>query len=256
VAWYSRAWRSVLTGPPSHRTLRLIMTTGAAGASMCLVLAIVMQITALHPAASRPAASAASGTTDGRPLGEPGHNGVPQSASRHSVPGATIASYQGTGSGNHGSGPADRGARSARRHPFEVGRPGAWGISWRYSCPRGVRGRFTVSDEHQGRTGDVEVSASGPSGRGTSWDVDDPGRHTLDIRSSCPWVIHVVLPGLGSGQRPLRQPSATASPATRGVSRRSAGCGGFASARRNPASAGRAARHPTACRHPRRAESA
>ena len=183
-----------------HRALRLGIAAGTVAAGSCLVLGIVVLILTLtidttgvaRTASNRPIATSQSGNSGG------GHGKPwpPVSAigSRAWIAGPTIASFHGTGSARHGN--------------IRIGNPGTWGLSWTFSCLPGRSANFLHIATTTATGDDVEIEASGPTGRGITWNARDVGYHSLDINSDCSWSVRVVLPRTASrsAEAPLTRP--------------------------------------------------
>jgi hypothetical protein len=182
-----------------HRILRLAVVVGLAGAGFCLVLALIGLVVAMgssggsqaeqKDSAAGPRASGENWRTsaDYRSdrTGSEDHDGgsLPGTGARQArrfLAGATLDQFRGSG--------------PVKRHKFQVSKPGDWGISWTFTCRAITAGSFTMSESGGNVTNGIELSASGPRGRGISWHLHDPGHHFLVIDSDCPWVVKVVLP--------------------------------------------------------------
>ncbi len=95
-------------------------------------------------------------------------------------PGRRIASFSASG--------------SIRTAGFTIPRTGLWGLTWRYSCPVGLRPTFVISEADTSLAHTLDVSESLPRGRGLGWIAHDAGRHRLLVVSDCTWTVGVVLP--------------------------------------------------------------
>jgi len=167
-----------------HRSLRLVIAVGSVAAGICLVLALTVLVVQLgatgvaRTASNRPIVASQSGDTKPS-LGGP----VPTSSAstgRRWIAGPAIASFRGTG--------------PARRDLFAVSSPGAWGLSWSFSCSARRPGHFQLSARGTTTGHDVDLNVTGPTGRGIAWTIRDAGAHTLDVSSDCSWTARVVLP--------------------------------------------------------------
>src|SRR5215470_3586101 len=156
-----------------HRAVRLTLATGAAGAGVCMVLGLMALVIKLGPSgSSAPSADMRGGITTAP------HNHAERSG-QHSGD-AVIASFH----GDH---------RSANAS-FRVPTPGAWGLSWTFSCENGGAGRLMVRENKAASGRGLEIDASGRSGQGTTWQALDRGRYSLAIMSDCSWTVQVVGP--------------------------------------------------------------
>jgi len=149
------------------RALRLIMTVGAWGAGLCLVIGLVAMV-AQGAVPSRPAHSDAN--VDG--LGP-------------HIQGAAFAGYiKRFTSGKGLTQPA----------LFTVAAHSRWALRWSYRCAAGTRGYLTVSEP--AISSGVSIRAAGAAGHGLTWAFSGASTHVLLIHGNCPWTITVT------GRRP------------------------------------------------------
>lgn len=146
------------------RALRLIVTAGAWGAGLCLVVGLVAMVAQAAP-------------------GRPARAGGPSPASRASdtITSSSTAydSYIRRFSGTGLAAPS-----------FQVAGHSRWQLRWSYRCHAGHHGYLTIS-EPTISTG-VRVQAAGPAGHGSTWAFSDAAQHLLVIRASCPWTVTVA----------------------------------------------------------------
>jgi hypothetical protein len=171
-----------------HRVMRLVLASGVAAAGLCLILGLTALAATLGT--SQEAADPDNMAAAVKPVsndGTPGTSASPPAASRTSdgqrTPpraGRTIASLHGAG-------------RPMRTH-FRVGRPGTWGMAWRFTCIAGHTGHLIVKEGPGVSRSHVEIDASGRAGTGTTWNSLDPGRHSLTVVSDCSWSLRLMLP--------------------------------------------------------------
>ena len=181
--------RTLARQTPGRRALRLGMAAGSALAGLGLVVGLLTLVVAMGdgpPGPDRSQTVANSGRTGPPPYARRGPAGA------RPLPGATLASYGGTG--------------SAKPVPIRVLGPAPWGLPWSYSCPAGRSGFFTVR-VGAGASGRLITDTSGSRGRGVAWIVRAPGDHKIVVTASCPWTARVVRPSaqgpsLGSQQDP------------------------------------------------------
>ncbi|HVB42968.1 MAG TPA: hypothetical protein VNF47_09725 [Streptosporangiaceae bacterium] len=173
--------------------LRLAMATGTVAAGCCLVLAMVSLVVAMGQ--TRVDSTASSHAFGDQPTGPGGTGGTGTGAS----PGSSASPGSGHDTGATGS--IAVGATLARfsgtgmdRTAFVVGKPGDWGLSWRFACFRTSGGFLAVHVDNVQSARHVRLSTSGSSGHGLAWSSRDPGRHSVTIMSDCAWVVEVVLP--------------------------------------------------------------
>jgi hypothetical protein len=142
------------------RALRLIVTAGAWGAGLCLVIGLVAMVAQAdaphHPA--RPSTAADAG-----------------GAARNTAYAQYIRRISGTG--------------PALSH-FVVAGHSRWELRWSYRCAARSRGYLTIS-EPATSTG-VSVRAAGPAAHGITWAFSDATAHVLLIDSNCPWTVRVA----------------------------------------------------------------
>jgi hypothetical protein len=185
--------------PHVHRMLRLIMTAAAVAAGLCLVVGMVTLVAATGSTGpSKAGQTVAPGQRSGgsRHTSQPGggNHGVsgglsgPGSHARmtqggHFHIGHTVAVFDGSGTGEPG--------------PFTIRRPGSWGLSWSYSCPKGKPGNFVLGETHTSIGLNVSVRESGPAGHGMYWVTGDTGPHSLVVASECTWRLRIVMPAAG-----------------------------------------------------------
>jgi hypothetical protein len=142
------------------RALRLIVTAGAWGAGLCLVVGMVTMVAqASVPKHSRPSDSDSAG-------------GSANSAAYVQY----IKRINGTGLG---------------ASPFAIAANSRWELTWSYHCQdAGRRGHLVISEPYS-RTG-VRVSAAGTGGHGTVWTYSERSDHMLVISGNCPWTVTVA----------------------------------------------------------------
>lgn len=168
--------------------MRLALASGLAAAGLCLILGLTALAATLGTskepadpnnmvAAVKPVSNDGTPGTSASPPAAPGTSGD-QRAQPH--PGRTIASLHGAG-------------RTTRTH-FQIGRPGTWGMAWRFTCVAGHTGHLIVKERPGVSGSNVGIGASGRAGAGTTWNIRDPGRHSLTIRSDCSWSLRLFLP--------------------------------------------------------------
>jgi hypothetical protein len=168
--------------------LRLVLASGLAAAGLCLILGLTALAATLGT--GQEAADPDNMVAAVKPVGNegtPGTSASPSAASGTSgdlrtppLAGRTIASLHGAG-------------RPMRTH-FQVGRPGTWGMAWGFRCIAGHTGHLIVKERRGVSGSNVDIDASGRTGAGTTWNVLDPGRHSLTIMSGCSWSLRLVLP--------------------------------------------------------------
>jgi hypothetical protein len=144
------------------RALRLIVTAGAWGAGLCLVIGLVAMVAQAavphHPARSAPI-DAASGS------------------------GASSAAYVRYIKRSSGTG---LGAMS-----FSMAARSRWELTWSYHCyAAGSRGHLVISEP--GNRAGARVSAAGQVGHGTVWTYSDQRDHLLVIATDCTWNVLVA----------------------------------------------------------------
>ncbi|MDA8320268.1 MAG: hypothetical protein M0030_10750 [Actinomycetota bacterium] len=200
---------------PMPRMLRLALVLLIAMAGLGVVLAMVALVVSAGTATVRSAASAKAlrpaaasqhggwapgpsaplsgegGTRQPGPSAEPSYPAgshrravrrrtTGRRAASRSRPGRRIASFSASG--------------SIRTAGFTIPRTGLWGLTWRYSCPVGLRPTFVISEADTSLAHTLDVSESLPRGRGLRWIAHDAGRHRLLVVSDCTWTVGVVLP--------------------------------------------------------------
>ena len=168
--------------------MRLVLASGLAAAGLCLILGLTALAATLGT--GQDAADPGNMAAAVKPVsndGTPGTSASPPAASRTSddqrtprPAGRTIASLHGAG-------------QPMRTH-FRIGRPGAWGMAWRFTCIAGHTGHLIVREGPGVSRSNVEFDASGRAGGGTTWNILDPGRHSLTIVSDCSWSLRLMLP--------------------------------------------------------------
>src|ERR1700722_9446130 len=144
------------------RALRLIVTAGAWGAGVCLVIGLVAMVAQAavphHPA--RPSTDADAGG----------------GAAKNAAYVQYIKRISGTGLGGTS---------------FSMAAHSRWELTWSYHChAAGSRGHLVIS-EPDNRTG-ARVSAVGQVGHGTVWTYSDYRDHLLVIASDCTWNVLVA----------------------------------------------------------------
>jgi hypothetical protein len=160
------------------RALRLIVTAGAWGAGLCLVIGLVAMVAQAAP--SRPARAADRGVAD--------RSVADRSVDSRSVDGRisdTITSntaYDRYIKRFSDTGPAFR--------SFVVAGHSRWQLRWSYRCSGGTRGSLTITEPTI--TTGVRVQSAGTSARGITWAFADATTHYLLIRGSCPWTVTVA----------------------------------------------------------------
>src|SRR5690242_8019552 len=146
----------------TQRAARLLITAGAWGAGLCLVVGLV----ALEAGGSGQVANLASAHD---------RDGLVRSTTTN----VTQARHVYKGSGDHTVG------------PFRIGPHGRWRLGWSYRCTAaGMTGHLSIREKGHA----VSVTASGPSGRGQTWTDGGTGQHALTIRSNCRWTVRVAGP--------------------------------------------------------------
>ncbi|MGH3402056.1 MAG: hypothetical protein ACRDRJ_05980 [Streptosporangiaceae bacterium] len=140
------------------RALRLIVTAGAWGAGLCLVIGLVAMV-AQSAAPRRPTHPGGAGDAITRPAAYDGF----------------IKRFSGTG-------------RAYR--DFQVAGHSRWELRWSYRCRTGTRGYLTVSEPAV--SAGVRVQSAGAMGRGTAWAFSDATTHFLLIHGTCPWTVTVA----------------------------------------------------------------
>lgn len=178
-----------------HRVMRLVLACGFVAAGLCLVLGMTTLAVTMGSPGHRPgspddaAAAVRQVSNDTAPRVHASRQAAGSgSASRDAHGGRNTATRAGrTIASLHGT----RGPAHAR---FVVTGPGAWGVSWSFSCPAGRTGHLVVRETSSGSDARVEIDGSGRTGGGTTWNFRDPGDHSLVITSVCPWALRVVLP--------------------------------------------------------------
>jgi hypothetical protein len=142
--------------------VRLLITAGAWGAGLCLVVGLV----SLEAGRSGQVANLASAAHDRDGL--VGSTATSPMQARHIF----------TGSGDQTIG------------PFWIGRPSRWKLGWSYHCTAaGTAGHLSIREK--GRSA-VSVTASGPAGHGQTWTDGGAGQRSLAIRSNCAWTVGVT----------------------------------------------------------------
>lgn len=145
------------------RAVRLMITAGAWGAGLCLVVGLV----ALEAGRSGQVAHLASTARDG--------DGPVRSTTTNAVQVQHV--FNGTG--------------NQVTEPFRIGPRGRWKLGWSYQCAApGTAGYLSISEP--GRGAAVSVTAAGPAGRGQTWADTGAGRRRLAIRSNCAWTVRVA----------------------------------------------------------------
>jgi hypothetical protein len=155
------------------RALRLIVTAGAWGAGLCLVIGLVALVAQATP--SRPARAADRGGIGDRSLPDRTDGRIRDTITSNTAYDGYIRRFSGTG---------------LAYHPFQVAGHSRWQLRWSYHCFGGTRGYLTIS-EPAISTG-VRVQSAGTAGRGTTWAFSDAAAHFLAIRGSCPWTVTVA----------------------------------------------------------------
>lgn len=142
------------------RALRLIVTAGAWGAGLCLVIGLVAMVAQgavpHHPA--RPSEAETAG-------GSASNAAFAQYTKRFRGTGPLLSSFQMAGHSR-------------------------WELRWSYSCAAGRRGYLTISEPALS-TG-VSVRATGPSAHGVTWAFSDVTTHYLFIHGDCRWSVTVA----------------------------------------------------------------
>lgn len=193
--------------PRVHRALRLIMAAAAVAAGLCLVVGMVALVAetgtdhrtagASHPAGPGKRSGGHQPTPPPRTGGKQGPAGGPNgvaapsgvsgpgdhprmsSGNRFRI-GRTIDVYTGSGAAEPG--------------PFDIRKPGTWGLSWSYRCPKGSSGDFVVGETRTWIGLAVTVMESGPAGKGIYWVTGDAGSHSVVVASDCTWRLRLVTP--------------------------------------------------------------
>ena len=141
------------------RALRLIVTAGAWGAGLCLVIGLVAMV-AQAAVPNHRAHSGSTADTITRPAAYDGY----------------IKRFSGTG--------------RAYRY-FQVAAHSRWELTWSYHCyAAGSRGHLVISEP--GNRAGARVSAAGQVGHGTVWTYSDQRDHLLVIATDCTWNVLVA----------------------------------------------------------------
>ncbi len=157
-----------------HRALRLIMAVGAVAVGMCVVLAMVALVVRLG---GNPARNVAKTSDIGAAYPLPRDlSGQP--------PAATLARYQGEGSGERA---------------FMLRMPGHIVLAWSYQCPVGRAARFTFGQALVPADVGLDQYRTERIGSGTMELSEDAGRHVLVVVSDCRWTISLVQHRAGRG---------------------------------------------------------
>lgn len=144
------------------RALRLIVTAGAWGAGLCLVIGLVAMVAQAAVPSHAP---------------RPRHIDAASSSASSAAYVEYIKRTSGTGLGDM---------------LFSMAAHSRWELTWSYHChAAGSRGHLVIS-EPDNRTG-ARVSAVGEVGHGTVWTYSGHRDHLLVIASNCTW--HVVVAG-------------------------------------------------------------
>jgi hypothetical protein len=156
-----------------RRALRLIVTAGAWGAGLCLVIGLVAMVAQATP--SRPARAAERGVGDRSLASHSADGPITDTITSNTAYDRYLKRFSETG-------PAFR--------SFVVAGHSRWQLRWSYKCTAGTRGSLTIT-EPTISTG-VRVQSAGTAARGVTWAFSDAATHYLLIRGSCPWTITVA----------------------------------------------------------------
>src|SRR6185437_7329120 len=147
----------------TQRAVRLMITAGAWGAGLCLVVGLV----SLEAGRSGQVANLASAAHD--------RDGPAPSATTSTM----HAQHIFNGSGDQQLG------------PFWIGPHSRWKLGWSYHCAAaGTAGHLSIREKGHS----VSVTASGQSGHGQTWTNGGAGQRSLIIRSNCEWTVGVAGP--------------------------------------------------------------
>lgn len=148
----------------SGRVLRLIVTAGAWGAGLCLVIGLVAMVAQSAGPSRRPHAGNADAVTSPTAAVT-----SPTAYDRY------LKQFVGTG-------------RAYRW--FDVAGHSRWELRWSYRCSAGTRGSLTISEPTI--SAGVHVQSAGAAARGITWAFSDDTTHFLVIHGSCPWTVTVA----------------------------------------------------------------
>jgi hypothetical protein len=151
------------------RALRLIVTAGAWGAGLCLVIGLVAMVAQAAP--SHPA-RAADRYSDSHYPDSRNPETITSSSTAYD---RYIRRFSGTG---------------LALHPFDVARHSRWQLRWSYHCGTGTRGYLTISEPTI--SAGVRVQSAGAGGHGITWAFSYATSHFLEINGSCPWTVTVA----------------------------------------------------------------
>src|SRR5690242_16158035 len=193
---------SLRTGiPGAHRLMRLAVAGGVVAAGLCLVLGMLVLVVTVGssggvPAEPDSAAGSVRQVSNVHRTGSPHPSHRPREVHGALTPaGRTIAAFHGANQPAH----AD----------FKVSSPGTWGLQWAFACrdgrsdpsgrdggsgQAGRTGSLVVTEIGRASRDNVEIDASGRTGRGATWAFRDAGDHSLAIVSNCSWSIRIVRP--------------------------------------------------------------
>lgn len=150
-----------------HRVLRLIMAVGAVAVGLCVVLAMVALVVSFGSSPARNVAKTSGiGAAYPQPRVLAGH-----------APAATLARYQGKGSGERA---------------FMLRTPGGVVLAWSYRCPAGKAARFTLGQALVPADLGLDLYRTGRVGSGSTQLREDAGRHVLVVVSDCTWTLSVM----------------------------------------------------------------
>lgn len=144
------------------RALRLIVTAGAWGAGLCLVIGLVAMV-AQGAVPSRSAHARDSPDDLGHVRGAAFAGFIRRFTSGKSL---RLPAY------------------------FTVAAHSRWELRWAYRCAAGTRGYLTVSEP--AASSGVSIRAAGAAGHGLTWAFSDASTHFLMINGNCPWTITVT----------------------------------------------------------------
>jgi transposase len=150
------------------RALRLIVTAGAWGAGLCLVIGLVAMVAQAAP--SRPARAAERGVAD-----RSTDSRVTDTITSNTAYDGYIRRFSDTG---------------LAFRSFVVAGHSRWQLRWSYRCNTGTRGYLTISEPTI--SSGVRVQSTGTGGRGITWAFSDAATHFLLIHGSCPWTVTVT----------------------------------------------------------------
>jgi hypothetical protein len=156
----------------TRRALRLIVTAGAWGAGLCLVIASVALV-AEATGSGHPPGGIRSGQLAGQDT-----NAGQQLATAGPASEIISRTFDGTG---------DRVTAA-----FKVAAHSRWKLSWTFRCPAGTPHGQLIIRQGDAAGGGVSVDALGPAGQGSAWTFSDASEHYLVVITSCAWTATVL----------------------------------------------------------------